>query len=398
MKLREVRDVHAARLEGLHEAGRFQSARHAVRLLLFLLLDKILGVLNVIMARKRKLAGQFLVMVAMRVTRNLRQRLPRIATREQIENAEVLLRAGRRVEPRHITIVTRERLANAETKIPCPLGVIMPIPDELVVERFVLRIKKLVRRWKHRERTGTAVRDQCAARHSQRFRCHRRVELHALEISARVIPRHRIPVRRGAHEARVVNDRAPIFLRHHYRLDVDERTVAIKREAQVAAESAPRSLGQTHRHAIALVRRLHATFSQHDEKRFVWPRRGLVEKRAPALRILGIATPHREQCHWIQRLHHHRRRLTLRRDAKRLNERFGFIQAEHCHTVLRRRDGPRQPQLRFTLLQDNARVGGTKVEATQRREGETKREAKKERLVHLVWRSFGNSTARGNAE
>src|ERR1035441_8678453 len=102
-------------------------------------------------------------MVAMRVTRNLRQRLPRIATREQIENAEVLLRAGRRVEPRHITIVTRERLANAETKIPCPLGVIMPIPDELVVERFVLRIKKLVRRWEHRERTGTAVRDQCAA-------------------------------------------------------------------------------------------------------------------------------------------------------------------------------------------------------------------------------------------
>src|ERR1035441_10878892 len=117
-----MRDIHAARLERLHEAGRFQPARHAVRLLLSLLLDKILGMLHMIMARKRKLPGQFLVTVAMRITRNLRERLSRIAAREQIKNTEMLLRAGWRVEPRHVTIVAGRRLANAKTKIPRPLG------------------------------------------------------------------------------------------------------------------------------------------------------------------------------------------------------------------------------------------------------------------------------------
>src|SRR6266516_3846052 len=104
-----------------------------------------------IMTCEGEMAGQFLVAVAMCVTRDGIERLQTIAAREQIENTETLLRAGRRVEPRHEAFITGVRLANAETVIPHPLAVVPPVPDELQVVGFVLRVEKLVRCRKYRD-------------------------------------------------------------------------------------------------------------------------------------------------------------------------------------------------------------------------------------------------------
>ena len=114
MKFGEMRDVHTACLEGLHETRRFESAWHAAGLLLFLLLEKILRVFHVIVAGERQMARQLFVTVAVRVARDGVQRLPSIAACEQIENAKMLLSAGRRVEPRDESPVTCVRLADAE--------------------------------------------------------------------------------------------------------------------------------------------------------------------------------------------------------------------------------------------------------------------------------------------
>src|SRR5437588_1893883 len=103
------------------------------------------------MTRERETAGQFLVAVAMGVTRDGIERLPRIAAREQIENTEPLLRAGRRVEPRHESFITGVRLAYAKSVITHPLAVVPPVPEELEVVGFVLRIEKLMRRRKYRD-------------------------------------------------------------------------------------------------------------------------------------------------------------------------------------------------------------------------------------------------------
>src|SRR6266516_6633220 len=102
------------------------------------------------MTREREMAGQFLVAVVMSVTRDGIERLPRIAAREQIENTEPLLGAGWRVEPRHEAFITCVRLTDAKSVITHPLAVIPPMPDELEVVGFVLRIEKLVRGRKYR--------------------------------------------------------------------------------------------------------------------------------------------------------------------------------------------------------------------------------------------------------
>ena len=70
MELREMNDVRAARLESLHEAGRFESARNAIRLLLLLRIHESLRVFDVIMAREGEMAGQFLETIAVCVARH----------------------------------------------------------------------------------------------------------------------------------------------------------------------------------------------------------------------------------------------------------------------------------------------------------------------------------------
>src|SRR5439155_17741828 len=97
--------------------------------------------------------------------------------------------------------------------------------------------------------------------------------------------------RGGAREAGIVNDRAPILMRRHHGLDVEEWAVAIKRETHIAAKSARRRLREAHRRACAMVGRLHAPLFQRDEIRLVRPARRVVEERAPPLWILGVATP-----------------------------------------------------------------------------------------------------------
>src|SRR5215510_6046925 len=107
--------------------------------------------LDVIMAGEREEAGQFLEAITMGITRDRFERLPRIAAREQIENAEPLLGAGRGIEPGHKAFVTRIGLTDAKSVIPHLLAIVATVPDELQVVRFVLRIEKLVRRRKYGE-------------------------------------------------------------------------------------------------------------------------------------------------------------------------------------------------------------------------------------------------------
>src|SRR2546421_4644707 len=148
-------DVCTARLERLHEAGRFESVRHAVGLLLPLLFEKVPRVLEVVVTREGEMARHSFEPVAVGVARNRVERLPRIAAREQIKNAEPLLGPRRRVEPRHEALVAGGRLADAEPVTAHTLPVIPSVPDELKVVGFLLRIEKLMRLRKHRELTCT---------------------------------------------------------------------------------------------------------------------------------------------------------------------------------------------------------------------------------------------------
>src|SRR5262249_40289899 len=108
---------------------------------------------------------------------------------------------------------------------------------------------------------------------------------HALESPVRVNPRHRLPIWRRAFQPRVVNDRSPVLLRRYHGLDVNEGTIAIKREPDVAAKAASHCFRETDRGARSVVRCLHATLSQGDEKRLVGSMRGIVEEGTPALRV-----------------------------------------------------------------------------------------------------------------
>src|SRR2546422_6216402 len=136
------------------------------------------------MAREREVAGQFPEAVAMGVTRDVVERLARVATGEQIENSEPLFRARRRVEPRYEAFITGVRLTDAKPVFTHSLAVVPSVPDELQVVGFVLRIEKLVRCRKHRERSLASARDNRASRHRQRLSRRLGIEPHALELSA----------------------------------------------------------------------------------------------------------------------------------------------------------------------------------------------------------------------
>src|SRR5688572_22515442 len=151
MKLREMHDLRPARLEGLDESGDFQSARHAVGRLRLLPFDEVPGMFDVVMAGERAVTGQFLEPIAVRIAPDSIERLSRITARDEIENAETLFRPGRCVEPRHEPFVADLRLADPKSGTGDKLPIIPSVPDELEVVGFVLRIKKLVRRRKHRE-------------------------------------------------------------------------------------------------------------------------------------------------------------------------------------------------------------------------------------------------------
>src|SRR5262245_24181459 len=193
MKLGEMHDVHAARLEGLHKSRRFEATRNAVGLLLLLCVEKSPRVFDVVVAGEGEVARQFLETVAVGVAGDRIERLPRTAASQQVEDAEPLICAGWRIEPRHEPLVARLRLANSEPAAGRALTVVASVPDELKIVGLVLRIEELVRRRKHRQRARAAARDNRAAcdcnwRGTGLLRI-----FHAPELTVRVIPRHRLP-------------------------------------------------------------------------------------------------------------------------------------------------------------------------------------------------------------
>ncbi len=157
MKLREMNDINARVLQLGDEARRFQSLRDAIGLLLFLPVEEINRVLDMVVTRERLVAGQFGKAVAVRVTPHLLQRLFAIAGAEQIENAKVMLAIGGRIEPRHPALVAIRRLANAEAEARRHLAVTTAEPREGKIVREIQRIEILVRRRKDGDGTIRAL-------------------------------------------------------------------------------------------------------------------------------------------------------------------------------------------------------------------------------------------------